>query len=166
MLRHDNVILTPHIGGATEETLLRGALMVAEEYPRFAAGEPLRTSPTARRSAREPSSILLAIDAGTGSCRAVMFDERGRQLSIGQREYSHAPVPGVPGSQQFDTEPTGRSSASASARRSRASGLRPQAIVGVSATSMREGMVCYDRTAARSGLARTSTHGPAPRLRS
>jgi D-3-phosphoglycerate dehydrogenase / 2-oxoglutarate reductase len=41
LLRHDNVVLTPHIGGATHETLLRGATMVAEEIRRFAAGEPL-----------------------------------------------------------------------------------------------------------------------------
>jgi D-3-phosphoglycerate dehydrogenase / 2-oxoglutarate reductase len=41
LLRHDNVVLTPHIGGATHETLLRGAAMVAEEIRRFAAGEPL-----------------------------------------------------------------------------------------------------------------------------
>ena len=41
LLRHDNVVLTPHIGGATHETLLRGAEMVAEEISRRAAGEPL-----------------------------------------------------------------------------------------------------------------------------
>lgn len=27
LLRHENVVLTPHIGGATSETLLQGALM-------------------------------------------------------------------------------------------------------------------------------------------
>jgi len=42
LLRHDNVVITPHIGGATHETLLRGVTMVAEEIRRFAAGEPLR----------------------------------------------------------------------------------------------------------------------------
>jgi D-3-phosphoglycerate dehydrogenase len=42
LLRHDNVIITPHIGGATLETLQRGATMLAEEIFRFAAGEPLR----------------------------------------------------------------------------------------------------------------------------
>jgi phosphoglycerate dehydrogenase-like enzyme len=33
--------MTPHIGGATHETLLRGATMAAEEIERYAAGEPL-----------------------------------------------------------------------------------------------------------------------------
>ena len=42
LLRHDNVILTPHIGGATHETLRRGAEMLADEIRRFAAAEPLR----------------------------------------------------------------------------------------------------------------------------
>ena len=41
LLRHPNVVLTPHIGGATHETLLRGATMVGDEIRRFAAGEPL-----------------------------------------------------------------------------------------------------------------------------
>jgi D-3-phosphoglycerate dehydrogenase len=36
-----NVVATPHIGGATFETLDRGAAMVAEEIERFAAGSAL-----------------------------------------------------------------------------------------------------------------------------
>lgn len=41
LLRHENVVITPHIGGATHETLLRGVTMIAAEIERFAAGEPL-----------------------------------------------------------------------------------------------------------------------------
>jgi D-3-phosphoglycerate dehydrogenase len=41
LLRHDNVVLTPHLGGATHETLLQGAEMIADEIVRFAAGERL-----------------------------------------------------------------------------------------------------------------------------
>ncbi len=41
LLRHANVVITPHIGGATRETLARGAKMVALEIARFAAGEQL-----------------------------------------------------------------------------------------------------------------------------
>jgi len=41
LLRHENVILTPHLGGATHETLQQGAEMIADEILRFAAGEPL-----------------------------------------------------------------------------------------------------------------------------
>jgi D-3-phosphoglycerate dehydrogenase / 2-oxoglutarate reductase len=41
LLECENVVMTPHIGGATHETLLRGAGMVAEQILRFTAGEPL-----------------------------------------------------------------------------------------------------------------------------
>lgn len=40
-LRHPNVVMTPHMGGATHETLLQGAEMIADELRRFSAGEPL-----------------------------------------------------------------------------------------------------------------------------
>jgi D-3-phosphoglycerate dehydrogenase / 2-oxoglutarate reductase len=42
LLRHENVVLTPHIGGATRETLKQGAEMLAAEIARFAADEPLQ----------------------------------------------------------------------------------------------------------------------------
>ena len=45
---------------------------------------------------------LLAIDAGTGSCRAVLFTETGAQAGAGQREWTHHEPPGVPGGQDFD----------------------------------------------------------------
>jgi D-3-phosphoglycerate dehydrogenase / 2-oxoglutarate reductase len=38
---YENVVLTPHIGGATYETLTRGAEMIVKEIGRFVAGEPL-----------------------------------------------------------------------------------------------------------------------------
>ena len=41
LLRHENVVLTPHIGGATRETLKQGAEMHASEVARYAADEPL-----------------------------------------------------------------------------------------------------------------------------
>ncbi|HEV2034687.1 MAG TPA: NAD(P)-dependent oxidoreductase [Candidatus Dormibacteraeota bacterium] len=41
LLRHENVVITPHVGGATHETLLRGVTIVADEIRRFAAGEPM-----------------------------------------------------------------------------------------------------------------------------
>lgn len=44
LFRHENVVITPHIGGATYETLSRGATMLAEEIGRFSRGEPLRNA--------------------------------------------------------------------------------------------------------------------------
>lgn len=51
LLRHQNVILTPHLGGATHETLLQGAEMIAAEIVRFAAGERLINVINARPAA-------------------------------------------------------------------------------------------------------------------
>jgi D-3-phosphoglycerate dehydrogenase / 2-oxoglutarate reductase len=41
LLRHENVVIMPHIGGATHETLTQGAEMLAQDIARFIAGEPL-----------------------------------------------------------------------------------------------------------------------------
>ena len=87
---------------------------------------------------------LLAIDLGTGSCRAVIFATDGRQVAIGQREWSHAALPGVPGSQVFDTEHNWRLICDCIGEALATAGLPPGEIGAVSATSMREGMVLYD----------------------
>lgn len=87
--------------------------------------------------------LLLAVDAGTGSCRAVVFDTGGRQLKIGQREYAHAALPGVPGSQAFDTARNWE--LICACIREALDGVDGGAIKAVAATSMREGMVLYDR---------------------
>lgn len=87
---------------------------------------------------------LLAIDLGTGSCRAVIFATDGRQVAIGQREWSHAALPGFPGSQVFDTEHNWRLICECIREALSAAGLPSSEIGAVSATSMREGMVLYD----------------------
>ncbi len=111
-------------------------------------------------STTEP--LLLAMDLGTGSCRAALFDAAGRQVAIGQREYVHAPEPGVPGSQVFDTAAVWallvsciREALAAAAGELAAGGGRgasaatvSERVVAVAATSMREGMVLYDAAGA------------------
>jgi len=86
--------------------------------------------------------LLLAIDAGTGSCRAVLFAPDGTQVAIGQREYSHPALPGVPGSQVFDTDTNWR--LICECIHEALAGVDTDAVQAVSATSMREGMVLYD----------------------
>ena len=44
---------------------------------------------------------LLAVDAGTGSCRAALFCLDGELAGLAQREWSHPPADGIPGSQSF-----------------------------------------------------------------
>lgn len=45
---------------------------------------------------------LLAIDAGTGSVRAVLFDTIGNQIACCQQEWEHKEDPRWPGSMDFD----------------------------------------------------------------
>jgi D-3-phosphoglycerate dehydrogenase len=54
LLEHPNVLITPHIGGATLETLQHGGEMAADEIERFSAGLPLRN--VADRAALGPES--------------------------------------------------------------------------------------------------------------
>ncbi len=49
-------------------------------------------------------SYLLALDAGTGSVRAVIFDLQGNQVAVGQAEWKHLSVENVPGSMEFDLD--------------------------------------------------------------
>ena len=50
----------------------------------------------------ESKYYLMALDAGTGSIRAVIFDLEGNQIDVGQAEWRHLAVPDVPGSMEFD----------------------------------------------------------------
>jgi autoinducer 2 (AI-2) kinase len=86
----------------------------------------------------------MAIDAGTGSCRAALFDEEGRQVAIAQREWSHSPVSGVPGSQSFDTERNWRLIGECCHEVLAHPAVNGHEIVAVASTSMREGIVLYD----------------------
>ncbi|HSS94024.1 MAG TPA: autoinducer-2 kinase [Candidatus Dormibacteraeota bacterium] len=92
------------------------------------------------------SELLLALDAGTGSCRAVLFDLGGRQVGMAQREWSHKELAGVPGSQVFDTETNWRLISECVRQVLKRSGVDPSSIRALSTTSMREGMVLYDRS--------------------
>ena len=88
---------------------------------------------------------LLAIDAGTGSCRALLFDTKGRQIAIAQSEWSHAALPEYPGSQVFDTRTNWEYIRSCIRQVLSIPGVTADAIVGVSSTSMREGIVTFDK---------------------
>ena len=89
--------------------------------------------------------LLLALDAGTGSCRAVVFETGGRQVAMAQREWSHRAMEGVPGSQVFDTATNWRLISECIRAVLQSPGIDTSAIRAVSTTSMREGMVLYDK---------------------
>jgi len=86
----------------------------------------------------------MAIDAGTGSVRAVIFDTEGNQISVSQQEWTHLEVEGVPNSMTFDTERNWALTVNCIKESIKLAGVRLEDIVAVSATSMREGIVLYD----------------------
>jgi len=88
---------------------------------------------------------LMAIDAGTGSVRAVIFDTEGNQISVSQQEWTHLEVDGVPNSMTFDTEKNWKITVECIHKSLELAGLTGEDIVAVSATSMREGIVLYDK---------------------
>ncbi|MDT8855094.1 autoinducer-2 kinase [Paracoccaceae bacterium Fryx2] len=86
----------------------------------------------------------LAIDAGTGSGRAVVFDHTGAQCGLGQQEWTHVSEPGVPGSMNFDCAGNWLLLCRCIGQAIREAGIRPDQIAAISSTSMREGIVVYD----------------------
>ena len=88
---------------------------------------------------------LMAIDAGTGSVRAVIFDDKGNQISVASREWAHLEVEGVLNSMSFDTQKNWELTKDCIKEAKALAGLMPEHIIAVSATSMREGIVLYDK---------------------
>ena len=87
---------------------------------------------------------LMAIDAGTGSIRAVIFDTKGNQISMSQEEWIHLEEDGVPNSMTFDFNKNWAIVCECIQNSLKAARLSGKDIVALSATSMREGIVLYD----------------------
>src|SRR6266487_195402 len=107
-----------------------------------------RHATTRGRHGRAPrpaaGGYLLALDAGTGSCRAILFDLAGRQVAVAQREWSHPPVGGIAGSQNFDTA-ANWALICGCIRQVLGSVADPGAVLAVGCSSMGGGLVLYDR---------------------
>ena len=88
---------------------------------------------------------LMAIDAGTGSVRAVIFDTKGNQVSVAQKEWIHLEVESVPNSMTFDTDTNWKLVIWCIQTVLKRANLQGSDIAAVSATSMREGIVLYDK---------------------
>lgn len=89
---------------------------------------------------------FLAIDAGTGSGRAVLFDETGAEIAASGQEWWHVADPRYPGSMDFDTEGNWAILARCCREVIARSGVDPAEIRAVSATAMREAFVLHDAT--------------------
>jgi autoinducer 2 (AI-2) kinase len=90
-------------------------------------------------------SYLMAVDAGTGSVRAVLFDLKGNQIECVQHEWTHHEDPRYPGSMDFDWNTNWDLARDCISGVIRKSGISPRDIAAVSTTCMREGIVLYDK---------------------
>ena len=88
---------------------------------------------------------LMAIDAGTGSIRAVIFDTKGNQISVSQKEWTHLQEVGVPNSMSFDFDKNWGLVCECIDGAIDDAKIEAKDILALSATSMREGIVLYDK---------------------
>ena len=90
------------------------------------------------------AKYLMAVDAGTGSVRAVLFSVDGEQLGCVQKEWTHKEDPRYPGSMDFDWTYNWELARTCISGVIAETGIDPKDIAAVSTTCMREGIVLYD----------------------
>lgn len=88
---------------------------------------------------------LMAVDAGTGSVRALIFDFKGNQVGCVQREWSHDEDPKWPGSMDFNWSYNWDLARACIKGVIEETKINPIEIAAVSTTCMREGIVLYDK---------------------
>lgn len=88
---------------------------------------------------------LMALDAGTGSVRAVLFDLDGNQLGVSQQEWEHREDPRFPGSMDFDWVHNWELARGCIQNVLAETGADPGEIAAISTTCMREGILLYDK---------------------
>ena len=91
------------------------------------------------------NKYLMAIDAGTGSLRSVIFDLDGNQISVSQQEWTHNEDPRYPGSMDFDVDTNYNIMMHCIKDSIDKAQINPKEIIAVSSTAMREGIVLYDK---------------------
>lgn len=96
-------------------------------------------------------NYLMAVDAGTGSVRAVLFDLEGNQIGCSQQEWDHKEDPRYPGSMDFDWVYNWKLASGRIRDVISQTGIDPAEIAAVSTTCMREGLVMYDNRGKKSG---------------
>jgi autoinducer 2 (AI-2) kinase len=89
-------------------------------------------------------TYIMAIDAGTGSVRALIFDADAKQIGCVQREWRHKEDPRFPGSMDFDWITNWALACSCIRDVLTQTGVPASKIAAVSTTCMREGIVLYD----------------------
>ena len=87
---------------------------------------------------------LMALDAGTGSVRAVIFDLEGNQIAAAQREWTHLSDPDIPGSMEFNLPHNWQLACDCIHQSLQKAQITADQIAAISTCSMREGIVLYD----------------------
>src|SRR5690625_3740088 len=87
---------------------------------------------------------LMAIDAGTGSVRVIIFDTKGNELFVSQSEWEHLEDSRYPGSMDFDVTKNYEIIIDLIKEIINSNRIDPKQIAGISTTSMREAIVLYD----------------------
>ena len=90
------------------------------------------------------SKHIMAIDAGTGSVRAVIFNLEGNIISQSSREWTHTEDSRWPGSMNFDWDEGWRLASMCVRDALKLSSLNAGDIAAISTTSMREAIIFYD----------------------
>jgi autoinducer 2 (AI-2) kinase len=88
---------------------------------------------------------LMAVDAGTGSVRAILFDLKGNQIGVVSREWTHKEDPRWPGSMDFDWKHNWKLTCECIRGVLKETKINPEEIAAIATTSMREGIVLYDK---------------------
>lgn len=88
-------------------------------------------------------AVVVTVDAGSGSCRALAWDQSGLMVGLSQQEWNYKPSV-YPGGMDFDTEDGWRRATECIKGALSQAGAGPNDVEAVTATSMREGFVVYD----------------------
>ena len=91
------------------------------------------------------AKYLMAMDAGTGSVRAVIFSTEGDQVGCVQKEWTHNEDPRWPGSMDFDWTTNWELARTCVSEVLAKTGIDASDIAAVSTTCMREGILLYDK---------------------
>jgi len=90
------------------------------------------------------ANYVMAIDAGTGSGRAIIHDLGGAVVGAAQEEWVHPVAEDAPGGLDFATVSNGALIDRVIRRAIENAQIAPDCIAAVATTSMREGIVLYD----------------------
>src|SRR5277367_5470575 len=94
-----------------------------------------------------PASYMLALDQGTTSSRAILFDHGGQIRALAQKEFRQIFSPG--GRVEHDAEEIWESQLSVAKEALARAGISAQAVSAIGITNQRETTVIWDRRTGR-----------------